>query len=147
MKKLRIYLDNCCYNRPFDDQSSFLVRMETDAKLHVQEFVRVGEIELVWSFVLDYENGANPFEEIRGGIAEWRMLACVDVLLTDEVAKKAHELMELGLRQKDAAHVACAIYAKADFFLTTDKKILNKSIEGVTVINPIDFLRRYLDAE
>ncbi|MDR1560203.1 MAG: hypothetical protein LBS84_11015 [Clostridiales bacterium] len=46
MKKIRAYLDNCCYNRPFDDQSSFLVRMETDAKLHVQEFVRDGEIEL-----------------------------------------------------------------------------------------------------
>jgi len=28
-----IYLDNCCYNRPFDDQSQLRVRLEAEAKL------------------------------------------------------------------------------------------------------------------
>jgi len=30
-KKLKIYLDNCCYNRPFDEQSQDLIRLETEA--------------------------------------------------------------------------------------------------------------------
>jgi len=39
-------------------------------------------------------------------------------------------------------HLACAVSAKADYFITTDKKLLNKSISEITLINPIDFLRR-----
>jgi len=36
-KKTRLYLDNCCFNRPYDDQSNLLNRMETEAKLFIQE--------------------------------------------------------------------------------------------------------------
>ena len=32
---MRVYLDNCCYNRPFDDQSQVRVRVETISKLAV----------------------------------------------------------------------------------------------------------------
>jgi hypothetical protein len=45
---MKVYLDNCSYNRPFDDQSPFVVRFETDAKLQIQELVKNGELELVW---------------------------------------------------------------------------------------------------
>ena len=34
---MRIYLDNCCYNRPYDDQSQIRVSLETQAKLYTQE--------------------------------------------------------------------------------------------------------------
>jgi predicted nucleic acid-binding protein len=51
-----------------------------------------------------------------------------------------------GFRQKDAAHVACAEYSKAGHFLTTDRKILNKPVTAVKLINPIDFIRRDYDA-
>ncbi|MDR1070041.1 MAG: hypothetical protein LBL37_04580 [Gracilibacteraceae bacterium] len=60
---MRVYLDNCGYNRPFDEQASAIIRLETDAKLYIQEQIRSGELELCWSFVLDYENAANPFED------------------------------------------------------------------------------------
>jgi predicted nucleic acid-binding protein len=144
---MRIYLDNCCFNRPYDDQSFLVIRLETEAKLYVQELIREGEFELLWSFVLDYENSASPFTELRNRIAEWRHLALADCELSDEIADKARELMELGLKQMDASHIACAIYLEADYFLTTDKKILNKPIMGIKVMNPIDFVRRYTNAE
>ena len=144
---MKIYLDNCSFNRPFDNQNSLVVRLETEAKLHVQELIRQGKLELVWSFVLDYENGANPFEEVRNRITEWKKLASVDCELSEEVTDKAGELMNLGLRQMDAAHVACAIYLGTDYFLTTDKKILNKPITEINIMNPLDFVRRYSDAE
>ena len=67
---MKVYLDNCCLNRPFDDQSSLIIKFETDAKLRVQELIKQGEISLVWSFVLDYENDANPFDEIKSKILE-----------------------------------------------------------------------------
>jgi predicted nucleic acid-binding protein len=30
---MKLYLDLCCFNRPFDDQSQLLVRLQTEAKL------------------------------------------------------------------------------------------------------------------
>ena len=65
----RVYLDNCCWNRPFDDQAQVRVRLETEAKLEIQRRIKEGEIELAWSYILDYENQANPFEERREAIA------------------------------------------------------------------------------
>ena len=142
-----IYMDNCCFNRPFDDQSSLIVQLETEAKLHIQEAIRRGEHMLCWSFVLDYENGANPFIEVRNRIAEWKNIASVDCNLTDELGSVASDLLLLGLRQMDAAHIACAIHLAADCFITTDKKVLNKSLAEIAVLNPIDFVRRYSSAE
>ncbi len=63
---MRVYLDNCCFNRPFDDQTSLRIRIETAAKLYIQDMVRTDALELAWSYVLDYENDANPFRETRG---------------------------------------------------------------------------------
>ena len=143
---MKVYLDNCCFNRPFDDQASLIICLETEAKLHVQELIRQGELELLWSFVLDYEVNANPFEEVRERVTAWKTLAVADCDLSDEVASKASELMKLGLRQKDASHVACAIVLGAEYFLSTDKKILNKPITEIKCLNPIDFVRRYCNA-
>jgi hypothetical protein len=56
MKKLKLYLDNCCFNRPFDNQNQLKVYLETQAKLAIQEKIIAGEYELVWSYILDYEN-------------------------------------------------------------------------------------------
>ena len=144
---MKIYMDNCCFNRPFDDQSSLVIQLETEAKLNVQERIKQGELELCWSFVLDYENAANPFLDVRNKIVAWKRLAISDCELSDEVARKAKELLSIGLRQMDASHVACAIYIGADYFLTTDKKILNKPIIEIAVMNPIDFIRSDFNAD
>ena len=100
---------------------------------------------MLWSFVLDYENGDNPFEEVRNRIAHWKTLVVDDCDLSDEITEKAKELMKLGLKQMDASHIACAIHLGAECFLTTDKKVLNKPITDIIVINPIDFVRRYFN--
>jgi len=121
--------------------------METEAKLHVQERIRKGDLSLCWSFVLDYENGRNPFVEVRNRIAAWQALAVADCDMSDEIADKAEELMKAGLRQMDASHIACAIHLGARSFLTTDKKVLNKSVSRIEVVNPIDFVRRHFDAK
>lgn len=72
---IRLYLDLCCFNRPFDDQGQTRVRLETDAKLELQAHVGSRQVELIWSYVLDYENAQNPFAERRESIARWRGVA------------------------------------------------------------------------
>ncbi len=62
---MRIYLDNCCYNRPFDDQTQMKIHLETQAKLYIQAQIREGKYDLVWSYILDYENSKNPYPACR----------------------------------------------------------------------------------
>ena len=140
---MRIYLDNCCFNRPFDDQSHLRIRLETEAKLHIQGEVRDGRYQLVWSYLLDYENGRNPFRERREQIAKWRRHAVVDIEASDELIAQAEHLGRLGLRNLDALHLACALQAGAACFLTTDDGILKKAdlIQGVRVLDPIAFIK------
>ena len=139
---IRIYLDNCSYNRPFDDQSHIRVRLESDAKLHIQELVKDRKLELVWSFVLDYENSADPFADKRERIQSWRRIAAHHCDFSTQVAEKAKALTKLGLKQADASHLACAILSQADYFITTDKGILNKTISEIQIINPMTFIER-----
>ena len=54
--KLRIYLDMCTFNRPFDDQNQLKIKLETEAKLFIQQGIVDGHYELVWSYILEYEN-------------------------------------------------------------------------------------------
>ncbi len=60
-----VYLDMCCFNRPYDAQTQLRIRLETEAKLRIQEMIRNLEISLVWSYILDYEASFNPFEARR----------------------------------------------------------------------------------
>lgn len=52
---MRVHLDNCCYNRPFDDQQ-LRIRLEAEAKLGLQEMVLEEKVELAWSYILDFED-------------------------------------------------------------------------------------------
>ncbi len=139
---MRVYLDNCCFNRPFDDQSQARIRLETEAKLEIQQRVKDGRIELAWSYMLDYENQANPFEERREVIARWRVAASVDVEESAAVLGQAREIADRGVPAKDAIHIACAMAAGCDFFLTTDDVLVSKmrGFVGIAVADPTRFV-------
>ena len=142
---MKLYLDNCCFNRPFDDQSNVRNRLEADAKMHIQGQIRNGEHELVWSYILEYENSLNPHEDRKSNILIWKDIANEHYDATDSIKTKATNLKTLGIRTKDALHISCAIEANVDYFITTDDKLLNKHIDGIEVINPIDFARKELN--
>ena len=62
---MKIYLDNCCFNRPYDDQTQIRISLETQAKLYVQDLVKNKKLNLVTSYVLWYENGQNPIQMLN----------------------------------------------------------------------------------
>ncbi|MBN2444378.1 MAG: PIN domain-containing protein [Spirochaetales bacterium] len=143
MKKIRLYLDNCCFNRPYDHQSYELIRLEIEAKLHIQDRIRNNALELVWSFILDFENSENPYEDQKEAIYEWKSIASLYIQPTEDIREKANELsMKNNIKSKDALHLACAIEAHCHFLLTTDKHMIKKAVDvpEVKVINPLDFL-------
>ncbi|MCX6584691.1 MAG: PIN domain-containing protein [Candidatus Aminicenantes bacterium] len=139
---MKIYLDNCCFNRPFDDQSQIKIRLESEAKLYIQAAIYSNEIELAWSYILDYENYCNPFEERKNSIKKWRDLATTDIEESGWIIQQAQVIMNLGVKSKDALHVACAIASKCDYFLTTDERLIKKlkNFQEIVVINPLQFI-------
>lgn len=139
---LKIYLDNCCYNRPFDVQNRDLIRIETQAKLAIQRKIKAGDYALVWSFMSDAENDENPSEDKRKAIEVWRSVAKEYCAASDTIHKKSHEFMKLGMRHKDALHLSCSVISGCDFIITTDKKFLNKNIHvtEIAIVNPVTFI-------
>jgi predicted nucleic acid-binding protein len=137
---MRLYLDNCCFNRPFDDQSQIKIRLETEAKLNIQHSIQVNENTLVWSYILEYENMQNPYIDRRTSTMEWKKLAEIYCLENEIIISYAETLLAKGIKVKDALHIACAVAAKSDYFITTDKKLLNTPVDEIEIISPIMFI-------
>ncbi len=139
---ISVYLDNCCYNRPYDDQNQPKVQLETQAKLYIQKLITDKKLNLVYSFVSEYENFNNPYAIRRRSILDFFKNATVfvDSSQAKDVIAIAHEIMKTGIKKMDALHIASAIIGNADFFLTTDKRVLNYSTEKIKIMNPIIFI-------
>jgi len=137
-----IYLDNCCFNRPFDDQLQIKIGLETEAKLVIQDRIKIGDFSLAWSYILDYENSENPFPERKETIHCWREFASTDTDESDLILEIAEILHKMGIKAKDALHVACAVIQKCDYFITTDRFLIKKLVkfEKIKVVNPLDFV-------
>ena len=89
---MRIYLDNCTFNRPFDDQAQIRIRLESEAKLHIQERIKDGSLKLIWSYILDFENKQNPFEERQNAIRKWKKFSELDIEEKESVLNRTHGL-------------------------------------------------------
>lgn len=138
---MKIYLDNCCYNRPFDDQGQIKIHLETRAKLYIQTKIKEGVYDLVWSYILDYENGQNPYKEKRLAIAPWKEISSFCITEeTEDILSFAESLASKGIKTYDALHISCAVAAHCEYYLTTDKKLLNTPIPEIKIVNPITFV-------
>lgn len=143
MKKAKIYLDNCCFNRPYDDQSQLTVSMEALAKLSIQQDIRNNNADLVTSYILVAENTANRFEEKRKDIQKFidkYTNTYVSEKSADMVKDIAIDIMNTGIKLMDACHVACAIIAGCDYFISTDKRLLKYQSDRIKIVNPISYV-------
>lgn len=141
---MRIYLDSCCYNRPYDDQTQMRVSLEAQAKLHVQALVKEGKLELASSYTMVFENSRNPFEFKRKAISKFledNTSVYIDETCANEVTALAREIMKTGIKSADAHHAASAIIAKCDYLLTTDDRLLKYKTDKIQIIDPIEFIR------
>ena len=141
---LRIYLDNCCYNRPYDDQSQMRISLESQAKLYIQAMIEKGNIDLVSSYILDYEVSRNPYEvrqkTIRGYIDD-NAVVYVDNSYEKEAEEIANNIKATGVKSMDALHTACAIIAKCDYLITTDDRLLKYESKEIRIVDPTEFVR------
>ena len=141
---MKIYLDLCVYNRPFDDQSQPRIMMETLGFVIIMALVSSGDIKTVNSFVLEYENEQNPKLDNKIIIADMLQVATQFVEYTERIHKRAEILEGLGIMGMDALHLACAEYADSDFLVTCDdtfiKKVQKIDSVNVNVVTLLEFV-------
>jgi len=146
---MKIYLDVCCLNRPYDDQTDDKIHLESEAILII-----LGHIEnkdWVWfkSDVVDYEIEETPNMDRKIRVKKMTRFATKNIKLNSKVLERGDELKRLGIKTFDALHIASAEIGKADILLSTDKKLVSlgtKNAKKINVIikNPLIWLREVL---
>lgn len=124
---MKIYLDLCVYNRPFDDQRQPRIAVETMEVLLLLEKAIVKEITFINSFALEYENGKSPLIDRRSKIGDVLKIASEYVRSSERLGNRAEEIEGMGFMAMNALHIACAEAAKSDFFITCDDLLLRRA--------------------
>jgi hypothetical protein len=143
---MKLFLDTCCLNRPFDDQRQARIRLETEAVLLILKSIEENKNELTTSFSLEQEI-SRCAEKMR---VEWIQpilrQAMYYVEIDPAIESRAWELRDKGFGPFDALHIGCAEAASADAFLTTDDRLIKRSARKgnllkIDVTNPVDWVK------
>ena len=148
---VKLYLDVCCLQRPFDDQTQARIRLEAEAIKLILDRIEDGQFEWLTSEVVDYEIAQNPDAERA---LKARLLADhagTKVIVDIDETTRAGELERLGFNGFDALHLACAESGAADVLLTTDDKLMKRASRvstklDVRVANPLQWARENMIA-
>ena len=141
---MRIYLDNCCYGRPYDKQESDKIIDETMSLRKIFKNISDKNIELATSYILHYENNKKIDIDIKTKIFEFmknNRTFHVGIENVKKLTEMTTKIMETGIKTNDSYHVASAIFANCDYFLTTDKRLLKYKSDKIILINPVDFIK------
>jgi predicted nucleic acid-binding protein len=122
-----LYLDTCCLNRPFDDQTQSRVFLETESVLAILARITSGYWRLACSAVLLYEVSRIADQTRQQGIGHLLGYAEPAQPLTSGIEQRAAQLCATGFKMMDALHLASAEALKADAFLTTDDRLLTRA--------------------
>ena len=142
----KIYMDVCCWNRPFDDQTQTRVHLEAEAVLAVVSEIERGDCRLLHSEVVDLEIANTPALELRQRLQALIPRPHRYVRCEQKVLARALELERRRFAGIDALHLACAESAVADVFLTTDDRLLRLAVRyadflRVRVANPLAWMQ------
>lgn len=145
---MKIYLDVCCLNRPFDDQSQERIRLEAEATLLILKRIKTGDWKWISSLVVTAEVHQTP--DIERQQAMLAILKQVDeeIPMTPNITSRVQTLEAMGFKPFDAAHLAYAEVG-ADIFLTTDDRLLRTAMRQsdklrIRVENPLKWLQEIL---
>ncbi len=146
---MKVYLDACCLNRPYDDQTQDRIHLESEAVLTVLKHIEAGDLEWVVSSVILFEIGETPNQERKCRVLKLCEKASLYIILNEEIRSLAESLKSYGFTTYDALHLACAKHAGVDVFLSTDDKLIKRAqrcsdIIMLNVKNPLSWLQEVL---
>ena len=139
---MRVYFDLCALQRPLDDQLQLRVRTETEAMLSLLDLCQEGKVELIASGAHVLENEKSPHPKRREHVESVLGLSVEVAQATPSVLTRAEGLGRRGIKRLDALHLASAVEASADYFCTTDDRLLKKGkaadTAGTSVVSPLE---------
>lgn len=149
---VKIYLDTCCLNRPFDDQTQDKIRLEAESIILILYHLESFDWEWISSDVIDYEIRQTPDLQKRFRVNLISRYAHKVISLEKEIIERAKKIELYGFQAYDALHIACAEYGNCQVFLTTDEKLLKLSSRfsrelSLKVFNPLDWLKEVIKNE
>lgn len=149
---MKIYLDVCCLNRPFDNLEQERIKLEAEAINMIINHCQKGKLILINSDAIEFEMSKNidinKVERVKSILS----LATIYVNSTEMIKKRAKELMQFSFKFYDALHLSFAETAEVDVFLTTDDRLFRKakqynSIIQIEVDNPVSWLINVLQSQ
>jgi hypothetical protein len=145
---MKIYLDVCCLCRPFDDQKSHRIRMETEAVTAILARCTNDWI-LVGSEVIEYEIAAIIDNERMKNVQNLLKISKEWIEINKDISERAREYHSWGIDTFDSIHIACAEYAKATFLTTDDIliKVIMKHRDKITthIKNPVPWFMEVIE--
>ena len=140
---MRIYLDLCSIQRPLDDLSQLRVRAEAEVVLGLIALAEAGTVTLVASGVHRVEDRKSPFPDRRAFVSDVLGLAEYAPSMPAVLAR-ARLYESAGMSPMDALHLASAVEATVDYFVTTDDRLLRKArtvdVMRTSTVSPLELV-------
>ncbi|MCC5628511.1 PIN domain-containing protein [Nostoc sphaeroides CHAB 2801] len=151
-KQYKIYLDACCLNRPFDDQTQSRIYLEAQAVMTILNQCQSLAWKLINSSALIAELNQTPDLERLQNVKKLLDIAKIKVINSTFIEDRAAQLQKLGFSSYDATHIASAERSKPDVFLTTDDRLFKKAqknsqLINVLINNPVQWLAEVIQVE
>jgi len=147
---MRVYLDVCCFNRPFDDQSQDKVRLETEAVISILKRCEYKEWELIGSDIIKLEIIKNQDHAKKQKVLLLYEEFTEEIKYNVLIKTRATQLRKLGASLFDSLHLASSEYANVDIFLTTDTRLLKVTARldmKIRIDNPVNYYMEVLNRE
>jgi len=149
---MKLYLDSCCYNRPYDAQTQEKIHMEGEAVLAIINKSKQAGDEIAGSPALDLEiEQINDIEKKEKVKYFYDQTITAEIKYSTAILKRVRELSEqTSIRTLDGFHLAFAENANVDILLTTDNKFektVSKLNLKLKVINPLKYLMEVIQNE
>jgi predicted nucleic acid-binding protein len=96
------------------------------------------DVDLAWSYVLTIEAKKIRDAQKRFTVLDWQKYAVVNIPKSQEIRILANEVQDKGIHKYDALHIACAIVAHCQFFVTTDYRLQKYHDKRIYVCDPIE---------
>jgi len=140
-------MDNCCLNRPFDNQENIRVHLESEAIKTIITLIEQQDWQLISSKILKFEISKIADESRKKELMVMESLASEIIQLNPLIATRANEFERFGIQSFDALHLACS-ENNADVLLTVDDKFIKKAQcinkLNISVCNPLVWLNEVL---
>jgi predicted nucleic acid-binding protein len=93
--------------------------------------------------MIDFENSLNPYSDNRLEISMMLAIAGSWIGPDEKIRELGKQYERAGIKPRDALHLACAIHARSDIFITCDDRLAKRAKLmqlSTQIFNPVDFV-------